>query len=473
MATLQVTLNSVDITEHVEVIRDVNASADYPEVNQYRIREATIDLIDEKGIFAIRNPDSMAKVGYPVVIQIDTRTIFSGEVIEMSQGVVEALVRLICSGASWKLTRDELTDFGIRRRFRLNQESEQQAAIALGRGQHRANGVYPILPAALPASEGSTSGFGRALNDVLIPVESLRTDGLLDYHRFIVDSEGVQTEGEPIPVRDAAFPQVILKSPYRHQRALTMVREILTAFGVTNSQLQIAPANIGEHFAQRGRVNYDLIGATGDRYDVPLAWGGFVTDWLLYNNDSYFLVSVPRNDNLYESGIVKYDVNDDEYSLVYRFGRGIEAWQMANAGDTFYVMHTSTTAPVNNRHADSATIISAINITTGTVSVIANRGSTFPPQLGVPIRGGFGESLYHADTRSGFAVHNNFLYYRYQQTSRAGIARHPTPASMMSYALDGNEDGGLSFTISNGVIYGAVSWRDGTNSECKVFSVNL
>ena len=476
MANFQVLLNNVDITEHVERIRDVNASADYPYVNQYRIREATLELIDPQGQFALRNPNSLAKVGYPIIIDVDANRVFTGEVIERSQGVVDGSIILICSGGSWKIGRDEVKDFGVRRRFRLNQESRQKAAIAIGKGQHRANGVYPILPAALPASNGSTSGYGKSLTDRLIPVENLKTDGLLDYHRFIVDFEGVKTEGGPIPNPGAAFPQVILKSPYRHQRALTMVREILTAFGIANSQLQIAPADIGEHFAQRGRVNYDLIGATGDRYDVPLAWTGFITGFRVVGDDHYYLVSIPRGDNLYESAIVKYDGTMDRVTIAYRFPRGTEIWDLAINNALFYILAVSSDQPYYTDESGSDVKIIEFNTANDSTSEILDQDSALPPIICNHIRGGFGRHGHHADNRSGFDVHNGNLYYRYKRGTTAGIARYrfPSAVSVMSFLFDGNEnDSNFAFSISGNMLTGGVSWRDGTDSECEVFAVDL
>lgn len=478
MPKLRVLLNTVDITEDVVACRDVNASADYPIVSQYRIREATLNLVDPDGIYALRNRNTRAPIGASIRIEVDNQPVFTGEVIENSQSVKEGDITLICSGASWKIGRDEVTDFGIRRRFRIVQETEQQLRDALEEGQHRADGVYPILPAVLPASKGSTSGYGKALNDALIAVDSLRSDGLLDYHKFIVDSEGVKTEGGAVPNPGAAFPQVVMKSPYRWQNALTMVREILDEFSIANSQLTIYPSEIGDHFASRGRVGYDTIGASGDRYDVPIAWDGFVTDWLIYNSDFYFLISVPHEDNgFYLSQLLKYDVHDDEFTVVHRFAPRTEVWQLANNGDVFYVLQADSRQSPNARLANSQVSILQVNITNGNVSTIANNGSPYPPQLAQCYYSGGGHDIYRAESRSGFAVHNGVLYYRYfnRSTNVGGVARYPTPASVMSYHWDGNEnDCGLAFSInSSGRLSGGIEFRDGVDSEVQVFQRTL
>ena len=346
------------------------------------IREVTITLVDPTGKYATRNPSTLARVGHSIVVQVDGDTVFTGEIIEMPQGLVGASVTLICSGASWALGRDTVTDFGVRRRFRIVQESEQQLRIALGQGRARANGVYPVLKAALPASRESASGFGRALNDRLTAVENLRSQGLLDYHRFTTTDDSVETEGEPVPNPPASFPQVIFKSPYRHQKALTMVAEILEKFGIDTdaAEMHTYPSEIGEHFAQLGRVNYDLIANTGDRYDVPLAWGNFVTSMLAEGVDRYYLLSIPQNDNgFYRSQIIKYDGSTDTNTEIYRFPSRMTAWRMAKAGDMIYVLQADSRQSPNARFATADVSILRVDDSDGSSAIVANKGSTYAP----------------------------------------------------------------------------------------------
>ena len=478
ITAFNVEIDGVDVSNDVETIRDMNGSADYPIVSRYRIREVTITLIDPTGKYATRNEDGLARVGSPIRIQVDGDIVFTGEIIEMPQGLVGASVTLICSGASWALGRDTVTDFGVRRRFRLVQETEQQLRIALGQGRARANGVYPVLKAALPASRESASGFGRALNDPLTAVENLRSQGLLDYHRFATTDDSVETEGEPVPNPPASFPQVIFKSPYRHQRALTMVAEILDKFEISNRTMHIYPSNIGEHFAQLGRVNYDLIGNTGDRFDVPLAWGNFVTYMLADGIDRYYLLSIPQNDNgFYVSQIIKYDGNDDANTEVYRFPTRRAAWRMAKAGNVFYVLQCDSQQSPNARFTNSDVSILRIDTSNNSVSTIANSGSTYPPQLAKTFYSGASHGIFYPESRGGFEVYGGKLYYPYfdRGNNRGGIARYPDGDSVMSYAWDQNEnDAGLAFSINAaGLLTGAIEFRDGVDSDAKVFSRDL
>ena len=478
MARYTLQINGVSIPEDdVVVIRDVNASADYPAVNRYRIREATILLLDPDGVYALRHSSTQAPIGASVRIELNGRPVFVGEVIENTQAVGTADIQLICSGASWKLSRDHVKDFGIRRRFRLVQETEQQLRDALEQGDPRADGVYPVLSAVLPASEGSLSGYGKALNDRLVEVDNLRTDGLLSYRNIIADESSVRTEGGAVPDPPSAFPQAILKSPYRYQSALQLISELLDTAEIDGGVQHIYPTEIGDHFASRGRFNYDLIGATGNRFDVPIAFGNFATDWV-YDGDYYALMTVPTDDNgFYLSQLLKYDVNDREYTEVYRFPVNTMAWRLAIDGNLIYMLQADSKASPNARFDSADVSIILLDTTDDSVATIANKGSTYPPQMAKAYFSGGGHQIYRPESRGGFVVYQNTLYYPYfnRATNIGGIASYPGGNSEMSYNWDQSENEcGLAFSINDaGLLVGAVEFRDGATSDIRPFTKDL
>jgi len=484
MATFSVSILTQDVTDDIEAVRDLNSSVDYPEVSQYRIGECTLILLDPDGKFSFRNPDNFfvqnglmpTGEGASVTVDIDGERQFVGEVIDVVIDSVEGVTQILCSNGSWKLGRDQLTDFGLQKRFRIDEAVDDVLRRAVARGEPQGHGNYPVLPAALPASPESQSGLA-SLSEQMLPVDNLRSYGLLDSKRFIIDNQGVKTEGGPL-TQTGSFPQVQFKTPFRWLTIGAIVSEILSHFDVANSQIIVFPDTIDPHFTTRGRVGYDTIGI--DQFDLPLRWQNFVTSTLVYQDDTYFLMSIPRNDGFYRSQIIKYDINDAEYSIVHQFPTGLEAWQMANNDNDFYVMLCGSGSPYNNRHTGADTHIRKVDIDSETETTVVPAVSQDQASLFQTYHIAGGQLPYHADSRGGFAYHNGFLYYRFVKDTTCGIARlnvaNGTTARIMTYEWDGHEnDGGLAFHINTttSVLLGAVTFRDGTDSILKAFSVTL
>lgn len=486
------TLAGVDISDDMSVIRDLNASADFPVVGSFRIVECTIELNDPDGYYVPENDNNffvvndLPQAGIGVAVGFaggfaDTEeSLFSGTIFRITHDAPRAITTITCAGQSRNIGLDEVDDFGIERRFRISEEQESVTQRALGEGEHRANIRYPVLPAVLPASNGSASVY-ESIDSQLNPVDQLRTEGDLDYRNFVVTEDAVETEGSRIPLDSAelvTFPQLRMKSPYRHRKLKNIVDEILTQYGITNSDVELFEPTLPEHFSSNGRIGYNIIGQGG--FDISTSWEGYPTDRIADGNDFYTLYTIARGDPSNRSKVIKYNFETDIEEIVHTFVPNREVWNLAKDGDVLYVLYadydqTNQRVEYDSLAPNSSVAIMSINLDTNAVAVVANAGSPQRPTLAAYYNFGNNKTEMLPDNRRGFQVYNGSLYYCYTAgTDEIGIMQLGGSVVMSARHDRQQNQAGLSFDINDsGLLVGGVTWRTGANSTEKMFKKQL
>ena len=158
------------------------------------------------------------------------------------------------------------------------------------------------------------------------------------------------------------------------------------------------------------------------------------------NNKIYILAGSPyqgSSDYLWE-----FDRINDKWRIVAYFAATDETYQIATSDyNIFYVMATSKRDDINfipvgtydsseaSSTNPSRVKILKLDISTGVISTFIDGSNTYPPQLATFYDVGFprpsAPSVRYGklpDTRSGFTMHNDKLYYRYASSNMAGVA---------------------------------------------------
>ena len=383
-------------------------------------------------------------------------------------------------------------DFGLPKRFRVAQETAQQARDALGQGDHRGERFLSCFTGTATPKPGERN-LAYLTNRNKEPEKRIYEQ----MARLIIETlrcrvGGVETEGSALDLPNPqTFPQLEIKSPYRWEYFTYPVAEILRKFGINNSQLTFYPVDVGEHFAPVSRPYYDLLGNTGAEFDITGTWGGFVTDWQRVGNEIYFLYSIHNTDVENKSRILKYDLSSHEWSFVHSFAQGDALWNIAVTDDAnnIFVMTRDNRNAVSDLDYDS--LVSRANSTVKiqkisfaadgrkTVSVIANNGSPFRPQMAhyYHIAGGVYGML--PDNRGGFTIARDRLFYRYTKgEDKFGIAGMNLSSGAVVSIFETTSDGeqnhsGCAFSIRGDTLFASFTWRDGVDSTMATYSFDL
>ena len=117
-------------------------------------------------------------------------------------------------------------------------------------------------------------------------------------------------------------------------------------------------------------------------------------------------------------------------------------------------------------------------------------GTGYPPVLGMFYHFGFvaGSLLRRGiqpDTRKGFHLRQDDIYYLYANATEFGVAKlspavpaTTPPTYVASKVLSAERDGnfnwlGCDFTIDDGVLYAGFTWQGATNSSIKLVKETL
>ena len=300
-------------------IGNISKSLDYPTISKYRVGECTIKFNDPEGVFSVNNSNNyfvmnrLPQSGYKVGILIKTgfivdgvrelATYFNGNIIRINQNIGDATTELICVDKIRDLYVDDLKNYGIHRKFGIKSDSNIDS-------QH---GIYPIMPALLPASEDSIIAT-RDLNQELNLVDELSSEGDINTDNYIVSEDRLESERGIIVQRDAdgnailgddgeplrpstGFPQIELKSPQRYIVLNALIKDILSESNITNYSIDIPNQEVDHHFSSNGRVFYDLISSRdntrrvqGIGSSVSATWEGYPTDAIVYDGKYYFFI---------------------------------------------------------------------------------------------------------------------------------------------------------------------------------------
>ena len=397
---LIVKIHDQEVTGYLKAVSDILRSVDYPKLTEFRVGEASITLQDIHGDFSPNNPSNFftqhggqrtgrnspieIRAGFIVGATRHTTTIFKGTITKLTQDGGAATVKVVCNDNFGDIRKKTIADFGIARHFMLVENTEQSGA----------NGSYPIMPAVMPASDGSVSLATRT-GETLKPAQKLETEGALNPRNFIVDAAGVKTEGGLIVDRQVGYPQLRMKSPYRYRHLKDVINDILTHAGITDSEIEIPEQDVDAHFSSNGRINYDLIGNIGS--SNPVTWNGYVTDFLREkvtpptfpatpadNNVVIFCNAATGLENYFDSSgtakttairgeIAQYDATQSRWEhhgdLIANFGR-------INSLGEITIIATVSDIPASPEDGDTIIAAAQVTVASGVYVNVSGAGRT-------------------------------------------------------------------------------------------------
>ena len=483
--SVSVKIHNQDITSELAALDDITRGIDYPNLTEFRVAECSFTIQDQKGDFSPNNASNFftrnggRRTGRNSPIEIEagfivnstrhTETVFKGTILRLVQDASGATVKVVCTDNFGDMRNKTITDFGIDRHFRLLEELTQSSE----------NGFYPIMQAVMPASDGSATLSTRT-GETLQPVQKLKTEDTLSPRNFVIDAEGVRTEGGPITNAQNGYPQLRMKSPYRYRHIKDLISDILTHAGITKSDISIPERDVDAHFSSNGRVGYDLIGTTDLGSGNPVTWNGYVTDFLYDSGAAkwYFLYNKGRNNPNGFSQIIVYDVATRAWTKLHGFSHATEVWKFTKSGNTLYIVAT-TGGNYDAKEASSKNQILSLDITTGTETIFVPHTNALRPQL-AHFYAGVGAIFMLPDSRRQIIYRaNDGLYYAFvdRANSTFGIAK-ATAANTTTEVISLNQDtegnhAGIAFDINNGVLYGATTFVSAGKSQILTFAKNL
>ena len=481
---LTVKIHDQVIPNDIIAVDDILRGVDYPNLTEFRIGEASITLRDVHGDFSPNNPANLftrndghvtgrhspveIEAGFIVEGTRHTATIFKGTIIRLVQDAKAATVKAICADGVGGLRSDAIADFGIARHFMLLDALTQNDG----------NGFYPIMQAIMPASHGSVSLATRTTDETILPVQKLSTEGTLDPRNFVIDAQGVRTEGGLIVNRQVGYPQLKMKSPYRYRHIQDVIADILKHAGIANSEIEIPEQAVDPHFSSNGRVNYDLIGNIGS--GNPVTWNGYVTDRFYDDGKWYSLYNKHRNNPNGFSQIIVYDEATRTETKLHQFSAATEVWKFTKSGNHFYILATTGGNYDANEESSENQIIQ-LDITNTTKTVFVEHTVSLQPQL-AHYYAGVGSIHHKPDSRRPLIYRqSDGLYYVYvdRNNSEFGVAKvtgaGATPTVVVSLNMDAYENhAGIGFDITpSGVLVGGTTFVSGGKCQTLVFKKTL
>ena len=481
--SVSVKIHNQDVTRDLASLDDITRGIDYPNLTEFRVAEASFLIRDQKGDFSPNNSSNFftrhggRRTGRNSPIEIaagfivdgtpHTETVFKGNIIRLVQDATGATVKVVCTDNFGDMRKKTIADFGIPRHFMLTEDLEQTAG----------NGAYPIMDAVLPASDGSVS-LATRVGETIQPVQKLQTEGTLNPRNFIIDREGVSTEGGPIVNRGIGYPQIKMKSPYRYRHIKDVITDILTHAGITNSEINIPEQDVDPHFSSNGRVGYSLIGNIGS--SNPVTWNGYVTDQIhdAANNKKYFLYNKHRNNPNGFSQIIVYDEATRTETKLHGFASAVEVWKFTKAGDKFYILATTGgNYDANEQSSENQIIELDISGNTPSETVFVPHTNARRAQL-AHYYAGTGSIFMRPDSRRQLIYReNDGLYYAYVNNNTFGIAK-ATAQNTTTAVITINQDNhgnhaGITFWIDDNELKGGTTFVSGGKSQILGFKKAL
>ena len=473
-----VKIHDQDVTNDIAALDDITQGIDYPNLTEFRVGEASFTLRDINGDFSPNNPSNFfsqhggRRTGYNSPVKIDagfivdgithTQTVFQSIIIRLVQDAKAATVKVVCSDNFGDMRKKAIADFGVSRHFMLVENLEELAQAA-------ENGVYPIMDAAMPASEGSVAISSR-VGDSLNRVQKLETEGSLNPRNFVVNADGIRTEGGFIINRQVGYPQIRMKSPFRYRHIKDVIADILNHAGIANADISIPERDVDSHFSSNGRVNYDLIGNVGS--SNPITWNGYVTDALhdADNGKWYFLYNKHRNNPNGISQVIVYDEATRTDTKLHNFTSATEVWKFTKFGNTLYILAT-TGGNYDANEASSENQIIELDITNTTETVFVPHTNALRPQL-AHYYVGVGSVHMKPDSRRQLVYRqNDGLYYAFVDSANStlGIAKataQNTTTAVITINIDNYENhAGITFWIDDNELKGGTTFVSNGKSQ--------
>ena len=470
----RVNLAGTDINrEDIESISDISSGLDISNPIEFNTGTARIQTKGTTRSGLVNHAE--------VKIYAGSKLIFSGKVIKIDKDVKGRVSDWIVSDESQLLRSENIEDFGILKRVRVTPVADTDS------------GEYPFTNNLSPVSDKSLKN-PRSGTDALTVVDYFLTEGNLDNKNINYDSETLRSEEKKLDDN----PDVTIKAPYRWKTVLFIVNKILEHYNISNSLITVDKFTTDKHFSTNGRVAYDL--ENNENENTPLAqgretalfWTGHVTDFLVEGTKFYFLYSSRTG----LPSIIEYDTVTDEYAEIYKRSTHAEWWKFVKDGDDFYILGTTkSTVVVDNptlgaydpTESGSATFIEKLDTSTdpSTLSTYISSSHDRPPVVGMYYQMGFEvdgaennvRQGIQPDTRKGFILDSDNLYYIFADSNSCGIAKATASDTTTAFVTIPRDDYfnhlGLDFTIDSDVLYGGAVFQRETEASRIIFKKDL
>ena len=439
----QVLILNTDVSDDVEIIDNIQKRIDTPNLTEYAVSDVVLTLMPNTYVYAPEiSPNFFTErmhhaSGYGAAVEIRAgfrgealTTIFKGIILELAHSVGGQQFRMTVTDASALLRDETIQDFGLRKNNNLRPASEQLTI----RGQ------FHFEEAVSPVSEGSVSGTleGQSLTEV----QNLRDEGQLSARNFQVAGQGSDLlTTELAPDDDTDVLNATYKAPLRGVGLNRAIKEVLDAYDIPPTDVMLplmqTASPLWSHIA---RPAYEVESAVGTN-NTPFGWNGYVTDILRNTNGDLYMLYSHRGSSVLPQ-LLRYTASTDSWDSILQASAHAEWWQLATDDfDTFFILQSTGTyergAPTmgsyNPAEGNARTSILKWDSGAGTRTTFVNSG-TLRPQVAVHYWYGFiqgtGKLLANSprfgflpDTRVGFEVAENAIWYRYASSANFGLAR--------------------------------------------------
>ena len=458
----EVILGGQNISADILSVDNISHSLDLQNTGEFLVAEATVNISNSprryqrNGEFYTTN--NINPFTADIVISGSfgevKRRMFTGQVLGIRESIDGQSVSLLCVDSAKTLRNSIITDFGVEKR-----------QIALSDGEESFEGSYSVPEALIPISDNSLSGTteGRALN--VIEDQSLKVYGRLDPLNVKATESALTSEGGLLP----SPPVVSFKTPFLYRPTNEYLLDLLQHFNIHSHNIE-TPRLIGEqHFASVGRTGFNEEFSGIIRY---------AKDWIYNDGVFYILAGSPyatAQDYLWE-----WHVEDKQWNLIGIFSTSHEMWQLASSDfNVFYILGTQSRVDINllpngtydasEGASGSPSLVKIWTFTksTETLTELITGSDNYPPTLAQFYSVGFTRE--HAssdrfgkipDTRGGFAIRENTLYYRFANATSFGVAAASLPSGSTSAFItaSGSPDNfgsaaGLAFHINGDRMY--------------------
>ena len=482
-----ITLEGEDITQHVLEITNLNVSLDVNDPIEFNSGRVRI-------VIKTHDLDNL-KYKREIIIRADRKVVFSGVISLIDKKFKPSKTATVTVNDHSQDMRNSLIEnFGISKRVRVTRVDDTDS------------GEYPWTVNLAPVSDESLEN-PRSAGVSLEVVDSFASEGNLDPTNISYDEETLRSEGRAL----AQNPDVTIKAPYRWKNILTVIREIIRYYGITNSNLSIDNFEVHEHFSTNGRVGYDLehnldeSDPLREGAETAIFWTGIVTDFLYDEDDNkfYFLYS----SRVSKPSIIEYDPILDRYREIFKRYSNAEYWRFVKQDNIFYILGTTISSieierPVRGAYdptehsssTPSGTFIERVDISDKSLTSFVGSSPSHGMRAVVGMYYQFGFEAdgrnnnvrqgIQPDTRKGFILHNNLLYYPYANSISCGIARAnidgTTPSMFVRIPRD-NYFNHLGFDFDIGIdpednvekLFGGATFQRETNSSRLIFKKSL
>lgn len=459
-------IQGVDVSEDVEEIQAIQNQLDVPRLTEYAVSDVTLVLMPNRydyspdkatnfftqhplkptDVDAQGNPTTRGKQsGYRSSIEIQGgfrnqedsfETRFTGMVVELTHNVTGQGYRIVATDKSIDLRTDTITDFGLRKNNNIV-SAPQQATV---------RGEFNFAEAVTPVSEGSVSGTlgGQAL----VETQNFANEGELDELNFQLTQDGATLLTEIAPDSATTNLNATYKAPLRGVGLDRTIRNILEKYEIENppsAQLPLMQSPT-PHWSHISRPAYEIESKDGTNR-VPFGWNGYITDMVVQASTGDIFALYTHRGHTIQPHLLKYDASADTWSSIYQASAHAEWWQLATADfNEFFILQTTATyqnrlptaGSYNPSEGSAQTSILKRNVSAGSLAVFANSGN-LRPQAAVHYWYGFIKGTgrprsnnprfgFLPDSRTGFEVANNHVWYRFASSAQFGLAKIPTSA---------------------------------------------